>query len=97
MAKQDYQQFRVPFSHRICDRLDITDDVCRSCGYIEIISNYCALIDGCKSVMEYDDSAVTLNLGKKNVTIHGSDLSIKSLSMEQAMVEGFIVSVEFGG
>lgn len=95
MSKTDYQQFNAPFSHRICDRLDIADDICRSCGYIEIISNYCALIDGCKSIMEYDDSVVKLNLGKSAVSIHGNNLSIKSLSMEQAMVEGFILSVEF--
>lgn len=95
MQKSDYQQLNAPFSHRICDRLDISDDICRSCGYIEIISNYCALIDGCKSIMEYDDSAVKLSFGKSAVTIRGSNLSIKSLSMEQAMVEGFILCIEF--
>lgn len=95
MPKSDFQQFNTPFSHRICDTLDITDDICRKCGYIEIISNYCALIDGCKSILEYDDSVVKLSLGKSAVTIRGNNLSIKSLSMEQAMVEGFILCVEF--
>ena len=96
MSKSDFQQFSAPFSHRICERLDMADDVCRKCGYIEMISNYCALIDGCKSVMEYDDSIVKLNLGKMNVAFRGNSLKIKSLSMEQAMVEGFIAVVEFG-
>lgn len=95
MAKSDFQQFSTPFSHRICDRLDISDDVCRSCGYIEIIPECCTLVDGCKSVMEYDDSAVKLNLGKRTVTISGSGLVIKSLSMEQAVIEGLILNVEF--
>ncbi|MCQ2486227.1 MAG: YabP/YqfC family sporulation protein [Clostridia bacterium] len=95
MPKSDFQQFNTSFSHRICDTLDITDDICRKCGYIEIISNYCALIDGCRSIMEYDDSVVKLNLGKSAVTIRGNNLSIKSLSMEQAMVEGFILCIEF--
>lgn len=96
MNKSDFQQFSAPFSHRICERLDIADDACRRCGYIEMISNYCALIDGCKSVMEYDDSVVKLNLGKMTVAFRGNSLTIKSLSMEQAMVEGFIALVEFG-
>ena len=71
------------------------EDICSSCGYIEIISNTCALIDGCKGVLEYDDGTIKLSLGKKSVRFSGSGLSIKSLSMEQAMVEGYIVSMEF--
>ena len=96
MSKQDFQQFTAPFSHRICEKLEIADDLCSQCGYIEIISNYCALIDGCKGVMEYTDDTVKLSLGKKTVTFCGDNLTIRSLSMEQAMVEGFIVTVEFG-
>lgn len=95
MAKSDFQQISAPFSRRIFERLDIPDDVCTGCGYVEIISNTCALVDGCKSVTEYDDDIISLNLGKKSITFRGTSLSIKSLSMEQAMVEGFIVSVEF--
>ncbi len=95
MALSDYQQFRTPLSHRICDKLELPEDICSNCGYIEIVSNTCALIDGCKGVLEYDDSTIKLSLGKKSVCFFGSGLSIKSLSMEQAMVEGYIVSMEF--
>ena len=96
MGKSDFQQFSAPFAHRICERLDIADDVCRNCGYIEMISNSCALVDGCRSVLEYDESVVKLSLGKMTVAFRGNSLKIKSLSMEQAMVEGFIALVEFG-
>ena len=34
---------------------------------------------------------------KKSVTFEGNSLTIKSLSMEQALVEGFIINVEFSG
>lgn len=95
MAKPDFQQINASFTHRICERLDITDDVCRRCGYIEIISNTCALVDGCRGVMEYNGELIKLSLGKTAVAFHGTDLTIKSLSMAQAMVEGFIMSVEF--
>lgn len=97
MAKSDFQQFNAPFSHRICDRLDLSDDICRSCGYVEIIPECCALVDGCKGVMEYGDTTVKLNLGRRTVTVSGSDLVIKSLSMEQAMIEGLILNIEFDG
>lgn len=95
MGFSDFQQFRTPLSHRICDMIEIPDDLCTNCGYIEIISNNCALVDGCKGVLEYSDDLIKLDLGKKSVCFNGSSLTIKSLSMEQALVEGFIVRVEF--
>ncbi len=95
MAFYEYREFKTPLSHRICDKLELTEDICRNCGYIEIVSNCCALVDGCKSVLEYDNSIIKLNLGKNAVCFRGNSLTIKSLAMEQAMVEGFIVSVEF--
>ena len=96
MAFSDYQQFRTPLSHRICDMLDLPEDVCASCGYIELVSNTCALVDGCRSVLEYSDECIRLNLGKTTVSFVGNSLHIRSLSMEQAMVEGFILRVELG-
>ncbi len=95
MAFSDFQQNRTPLSHRICDKLELDEDVCRNCGYIEIISNCCALVDGCKGIMEYSENLIKLSLGKKAVCFQGNSLTIKSLAMEQAMVEGFIVNVEF--
>ena len=95
MSKSDFHQVTPSFSHRICETLNLTDDIYRRCGYIEMVSNTCALVDGCKSVMEYDDGKIKLNLGKNSVSFNGTGLTIRSLSMEQAMVEGFILSVEF--
>ena len=95
MSKQEFQQISPPFSHRIRDTLNINDDILRRCGYIELVSNTCALIDGCRSVMEYNEELIKLNLGKNTVSFSGTGLTIRSLSMEQAMVEGFIVSVDF--
>lgn len=95
MSFSDYQQNRTPLAHRICDMLELDEDVCRNCGYIEIVSNCCALVEGCTGILEYDDTVVKLSIGKKSVCFQGNSLTIKSLSMEQAMVEGFIVNVEF--
>ncbi|MBP3939413.1 MAG: YabP/YqfC family sporulation protein [Clostridia bacterium] len=95
MAFSDYQLNRTPLSHRICDKLELDEDICRNCGYIELVSDCFALVDGCKGVSEYDDNLITLNLGKKSVTFEGKNLTINSLSMEQAMVEGIITKVEF--
>lgn len=96
MSKSEYQPSVQPFSRRICECFNMDDDISRRCGYMEIVSNTCALVDGCKSVLEYDEDRIKLNLGRNTVTFSGTGLTIRSLSMEQAIVEGFIVNVEFG-
>lgn len=95
MAQKDNRQYNTPFAHRICERLELPEDVFRGCSHIEIVSNCCAMIDGCKSVMEYDDGTIKLNLGKYGVKFCGSNLTIKSLASQQAMIEGTIITMEF--
>ena len=96
MQQRDRRQYNMPLAHRICEKLDLPEDVIRNCSHIEIVSNCCAMVDGCKSVMEYDDTVIKLNLGKNSVKFTGCDLTIKSLSLEQAMIEGTILSMEVG-
>lgn len=95
--QRDRRQYNTPLAHRICDRLELPEDIVRNCSHIELVSNCCAMVDGCKSVLEYDDTRIKLSLGKGSVSFFGQDMTIKSLSLEQAMIEGTIVSVEFGG
>lgn len=95
MSQREYRQNKIPLSHRICEVLELPEDVVRGCGYIELVSNCSVLVDGCKSVMEYDDSIVKLDLGKMRVKFTGSGLTIKSLSLSQAMIEGTVISLEF--
>lgn len=96
MTPRDRRQYNTPFAHRICEKLELPEDVFRNCSHIELVSNCCAMVEGCKSVLEYDDTVIKLNLGKGSVKFTGYDLTIKSLSLEQAMIEGTVISIEFG-
>lgn len=93
---REHKQYNTPLAHRICEKLELPEDVFRSCSHIELVSNCCAMVDGCKSVLEYDDTTIKLNLGKSSVRFTGYDLTIKSLSLEQAMIEGKIITLDFG-
>lgn len=95
MTPRERKQYSTPLAHRICEKLELPEDVFRGCSHIELVSSCCAMVDGCKSVMEYDDTIIKLNLGKSSVKFTGYDLTIKSLSLEQAMIEGKIISLEF--
>lgn len=96
MGQRERNQGTTPLAHRICEALELPEEAVRNCSNIEIVSNCCATVEGCKSVMEYDESVIKLNLGKVSVKFCGSGLTIKSLTAQQAMLEGEIISVEFG-
>ena len=96
MTPRDRMQYNTPLAHRICEKLELPEDVFRNCSHIELVSNCSAMVEGCKSVLEYDDTVIKLNLGKGSVKFTGYDLTIKSLSLEQAMIEGTVISIEFG-
>lgn len=63
--------------------------------YVSFNANKQALIEGCKGVVEYNDSTVKLNCGKLILKFAGENLSIKALSLEQIRVSGEILSLEF--
>ena len=49
MAQKDYMQdYRLPLAHRICDKIDLPEDVYRGCCHLEVTSDCYAIVDGCK-------------------------------------------------
>lgn len=64
-------------------------------AHIELFSNREMVVDGCKGIMEYSDSRICLNIGKGSLTICGSDLQLTSLGLDNAVISGTIVNVEF--
>jgi len=65
-------------------------------SHIEVFSNREAIVDGCRGVMEYDESGIRLNVGTGTVRVFGRGLSIDSFGEGQVVIKGFIQNVEFG-
>ena len=63
---------------------------------LEIVGNTQCVVDGLQSILEYTKDRIKIDLGKYAVTFLGSELYINCLSHEGAVVEGTIMSVEFG-
>ncbi len=63
--------------------------------HLELYGNSECVVDGLKSIIEYKKDKITLNIGKKSVTFVGEDLHINQLTTEGAVVQGFIMSLEF--
>ncbi len=75
--------------------MDIPSVAFANQAHIELEGNREAVIEGCKSVLEYDDGLIRLDLGKNSIRFMGNDLVIRSLSVDRAVITGYILSIEF--
>ena len=62
---------------------------------IELRSRNEAIIEGCRSVTEYDENTVCFRCDKISVRFIGSDLNIGELDSDMSVVRGTLLSVEF--
>ncbi len=101
MAQKKHRRVKPPPANRrtvkekISEELDLPLSSMPGMPNIELAGNRQAIVEGCKGVLEYDDDVIKLNLGKSIVKFVGSDLSINSYRLEQAVISGNIFAVEF--
>lgn len=62
---------------------------------IEIKGNREAVIEGCKSVLHYDENIVKVSMNKMIVSFFGRNMEIKCLTADSLVIRGFITSIEF--
>ncbi len=77
----------------LVNQFDFPEDLTKNGYHIEIF-NSCAVVDGCKNVIEYSDGVIRLNVGNNIVSVIGNNLTVKSFCSCQATVDGHILSVE---
>lgn len=61
----------------------------------EMNSNREVIVDGCKCVLEYNENEVRISAGKMIVSFMGRGMTLKCLTPDSLIIEGFITSVEF--
>ena len=62
---------------------------------IEIKGNREAVVEGCKSILHYDENIIKVNMNKMIVSFFGRNLEIKCLTTDSLVIKGFITSIEF--
>ncbi len=62
---------------------------------IEMLGNRELIIDGCKGVVEYDESTIKISLGNKVISVLGDNLVIQSFDSSVAIISGTIVEITF--
>ena len=63
--------------------------------HFEMNGNKEVVIEGCKSILEYDENMVRIRVKNMSVSYYGRNLMIKCLTPDSLVIEGFITSIEF--
>lgn len=73
---------------------DITSKITKPVN-IDITSNNEALINGSRGIIEYNEDAVKINCGNLIASFYGKGLGITSLCIDEVLVTGEIVRIDF--
>lgn len=80
---------------KLASVLEVPFAALNDCPHIELFGNLELTIDGCRGILEYEDDSIRLNLGKNALRVTGRNLSLKALTDQTAVIEGYILLLEF--
>ncbi len=63
--------------------------------HIELSGNYEALVEGCKGIVEYNDTLIRVNSDNGQLKFTGRNLQIACMSDDSMIIRGYIVGVEY--
>lgn len=81
---------------KVASALQLPANTLSGAAHFEMNGNREVIVDGCRGVLEYDEQKIRVNTGKMITCFQGRCLSIKCLTSDSLIVEGFITSIEFG-
>ena len=65
------------------------------CGNIEVIGDRRVIVEGARSVIEYESGRVLVGALKYTLSVTGADLTIESYNDDVMIVEGNIKTISF--
>lgn len=79
----------------IINSMQIPQGAVFNTAHFEINGNTEVIVDGSKGILTYDENMIKVNTGKMVTTFLGRGLTIKCLTPDSLVVQGFITSIEF--
>lgn len=74
---------------------DFAKKIAKKSVYIEIYDNNEIVLEGCKGILEYNDTTVKVNTGGYIFSVVGRGINIKCLTEASMVIKGFITTIEF--
>lgn len=79
----------------LMSKMQVPMSAMTGCARFEMTANREVTIEGCRGILQYDENLIRLNTGKMVTSFCGRNLTIKCLTPDSLIVEGFITSIEF--
>lgn len=86
---------REALAKKVADELQFPEGALIDTYRIEFNGSSEVVVEGCKGIVEYDESVVALNLGPCVARFHGTGLEISNFFEEQAVLKGTVLAMEF--
>lgn len=80
---------------KISAALAIPQDIICDVPRIVFDSNTKVYIENFKGISEYGSENIKINAGRYTITLSGENLEIKSMTTDEAAIEGIIKTVDF--
>ena len=95
--KQKAPERKISVPALMARSLELPVDVLEGLPKIELQGNKEAVIEHCQGVLEYNDQVVRIRAGRLILKFTGRDLSLRTMTGDSIVVEGYFTSVEFAG
>lgn len=95
MAKFKFKSSKKNKFNFFKDRDDLADGETYGSIHSEIFFNKKIIIEGCHSIVDYQNDYIKLKIKKGFLNILGNDFLITAFDNEKIIIKGNIVSIEF--
>ena len=82
-------------SEKLNDTFEIPQTAQAKTAQIELAGNREAVVDGCRGILQYEDTTVRIAAGELIVRFTGRDLCICTMQSGQIRITGLIAGVDF--
>lgn len=95
MRKQKQKKKIVTGAEKITQTLGMPSPALPKVAMIQLMGNRECIIEGCQGILEYGDDLIKLNIGTCVLAFRGSELTLRALNDDGAVVEGLITDLNF--
>lgn len=75
--------------------LELPPDFTGGMVHVELSGNREAVVEGACTILAYDEDTIRLHAGRCTLRFTGRGLTLRSLRRDLAIIDGFILSVEY--
>lgn len=80
---------------KVRETFDVPEETFHNLSQMQLVSNREAVIEGCRGVLEYDDTIIRIGTDKLEIKFRGDGLTLRCLNSDNIVVEGTILMIEF--